>query len=231
MSAEIDWQDEPAQVAPGTRVDLIRCGTGSLPPLIALNSRHIGAELHFWQGRSFPHIKTECPACAAKNGCVWKGYIGVWNPSTRATGILEFTLGCVTHLDAYFIAHQTCRGATISLKRSNGKANGKLIMTCTRSIWANDQLPPAPDLRKSMSLMWNANRVDHLINTNPTRPVVEAPTTSSEVLQRRRNLDAMLPETTGERTTISLQDAGRLLATRFAMEGEPKNGKGENADR
>lgn len=229
MSAEIDWQDEPAQVAPGQRVDLIRCGPGSLPPLIALNSRHIGAELHFWQGRSFPHIKKDCPACAARSGCVWKGYIGVWNPSTRATGILEFTLGCVTHLDAYYLAHETCRGAAITVKRSNGKANGKLLMTCTRSIWTSDQIPPAPDLRKSMSLMWNANRVDHLIDTNPQRPVQEAPDSVAEVLSRRNQRAALGDTVDPSNIKMNLTTAGKLLAATLGKQFEKPNGK-ENHD-
>lgn len=225
MAAEIEWEDAPPDQPAFQRLDIIRCGPTSLPPLIALNTRHCGAKLHYWQGRSYPHLKEHCPACAAKNNYIWKGYIGVWNPSTRAIGILEFTFAALSALDSYYLAQGTCRGATLTLKRSNGKANGKLLMTVARSMWGIDKLPPAPDVHNQLAAMWGSKRDEQFISTKPDRAIAEANEPNALVKQNRAIQDAMTPESNGEKSTISLQDAGRLLAGRFTIEEPKQNGK------
>lgn len=227
MSGEIEWSDHPEPVAPGQKPELIRCGQGSLPPMICISTRHCGGDLHYWQGRSFPHLKTDCPACASKNVAVWKGYLGVWNPGTRLTGILEFTLRCTSALDAYFLAHGTCRGASIQLKRSGSKPNGKLNLTATTSQWGHDQLPEEPNIRYQLGIMWGSKRQEDLININPTRPVVEAPTTADEVLTKRARVTSHMPIEVIERMGMPLSDAGAALAAGFAQHngGFKKNGK------
>lgn len=227
MSSEIEWSDHPEPVSPGQRPELIRCGQGSLPAMICISTRHCGGDLHYWQGRSFPHLKKDCPACASKNVAVWKGYLGVWNPSTRLTGILEFTLRCVSALDAYFLAHGTCRGATIVMKRNGTKPNGKLNLTATTSQWGLDQLPEEPNIRTQLSMMWGSKRQDELINIEPTRPVVDPPETTAEVLAKRATVTSHLPIDVINRLGTPLSDAGAALAAGFAEHnpGFKRNGR------
>lgn len=217
MSQEIDWTDTPSPIAAGSRPDLIRCGLGSLPPLIALNPRHVGVELHFWQGRSFPHLKEGCPACAAKNVATWKGYLGVWNPATRLSGILEFTLGCVSALDAHFLARGTCRGATLQIKRNGNKANGKLSLTVSTSQWGCDQLPATPDIRQQLSVMWGSKRLEEFISTQPGRAVAEAPATPAEVATHRANHAAAIDQAPPGQIEMPGAIAARLLAGKFGL--------------
>lgn len=214
MPNDIDWQDEPTPVAAGSRPDLIRCGPGSLPPLICLCRRHVGSELHYWQGRSFPHLKQDCPACAAKNVATWKGYIGVWNPATRLCGVLEFTLGCVSALDAWFMARGTLRAATLSVKRAGLKANGKLSITVSPSQWGCDQLPEEPDVKHQLSIMWGSKRLDEFIRTEPHRPVVEAPSTPEEVITRRNQSTLIGPGVDHKADSIPLKDVLEILKHR-----------------
>ncbi len=224
MALEIEWVDEPTPVAPGQRLQIIRCGAGALPPLIALNTRHVGAELHYWQGRSYPHVRENCPACAARNHTTWKGYIGVWNPSTRDVGIVEFTLGCVSQLDAYYLAHETCRGATLRISRASLKANGKIILKADRSIYGSDQLPAAPNVRESLSKIWCSNRDDHQITTAPSRPVVEAPESTTDVLVKRQRLGRVNIATDPTDTTVPLSTVSDLVKQILEPGIQKKNG-------
>lgn len=185
MASTVDWASQPEPVRPGNKLDLIRCKTGALPPLVCLSSRHVGCDIHWWGGRSFPHLAKDCPACKDKRPAVWKGWIAVWHPKTREIGILEFTHRCTESLDAYFLAHGSCRGGIVTVSRSGTKANGKLTLQIVTGTYAVNELPACPDIKHALELMWVAKRVEDDILITPTRPVVEPPMNNDELAKRR----------------------------------------------
>ena len=185
MLTDIDWQEQPAPITPGSRLELIRCKTGTLPPLIVLSDRHVGTEIHWFAGRSFPHLKNGCPACEAKRPAVWKGYIAVWQQKQRTPAILEFTARCTEALDAYYLAYGTLRAATVVISRKGPNEKGPLSLEITRSNHAPNDLPPTPDIRKALTTMWNSARQDNDISVTPPRPIVEPPMNNDELRKRR----------------------------------------------
>jgi hypothetical protein len=191
MLSPIDWQEHPAPIAPGSRLDLIRCKLGATVPVVVLSERQVGTEIHWYNGRSFPHLKNGCPACLAKRPAVWKGYLAVWQPKPRTIAIIEFTTRCTNALDAYFLAYGTLRAATVVLTRKGRSDKGPLTLDISPSQYATNDLPPAPDIRHALTHMWNASRQDDDIDLTPPRPVVEPPMNNDEL--RRRRPDRFAP--------------------------------------
>lgn len=216
MAHQIDWQNEPAPIAPGNAMDLTRCKMGSTPPLIVLNTRHVGNEMHWFGGRSYPHTGKGCPACAAKRPGVWKGYIGVWNPKTRQSQILEFTAPCTSAFNEHFLAFGTCRGAVVVITRKGDKANGRLTAKLSRSEYGLDQLPPEPNLKDALEKIWFSRPHNFVGDMHPGRPYVEPPSTTDEVIARRQLTDHVIHQRNADDEQISLRDAGEMLADKFA---------------
>jgi hypothetical protein len=224
-----DWDAEPTLVTPGTRTQLLRCGVGPLPPMIAITDDLQGRNMHFWKGRSFPHLKTKCPACDSQNIAVWKGYLGVWIPTSRLTAILEFTAPCLDAIKAYRAAHGTLRTATISLTRAGKRPNGALSMTVTTSQWGSDQLPEPPDLKAQLLKIWDGhNQTKSYTESNP-RDYAEPPSTVPEVLARRNQAAALGPHATNSKHTIPIAEAAKLVADCFTIKPDTKNGKDKPA--
>ena len=185
MLTDIEWTETPAAAAPGSRLDLIRCRTGALPPLIILSHRHVGTEIHWYNGRSFPHLKNGCPACDAKRPAVWKGYLAVWQPQPRTIAILEFTARCTEPIDAYYLAYGTLRAATIRVTRKGTKEKGPLFAELQPSQIPTNELPAAPDIKKALTAMWNARRQEQDIDLEPPRALIEPPMNNDELRRRR----------------------------------------------
>lgn len=225
MLQDIDWQEHPAPIAPGTRLDLIRCKTGSLPPLIVLSERHVGTEIHWYNGRSFPHLKNGCPACAAKRPGVWKGYLAVWQPKARVPAILEFTARCTSALDAHYLAYGTLRAAAVTLTRKGTKEKGPLTLDVTMSQHAPNDLPAAPDIRRALTAMWNAARQEEDLVLEPGRPVVEPAMNNDEL--RRRQPARFARETTDDDETEDRQSRVNPFAKTRDLDNAPTNRNGK----
>lgn len=208
--------------------DLRRCPPGGLPPVISLSDWLIGNELHWWNGRSFPHLKENCPACAAKRSKVWKGYLGCLDPKTRKIFILELTPNCTEALSAYKITYGSLRGAQIKLDRSATKINGRVTATATPAQLGGLELPLPPDLRKILDHMWQVDHMPEQTTPVDPRPVTEAPMNNEELAKRRpdRFADTYPPvgkiiETTPEQREM-LRRNREAVATELRKNGSHK---------
>lgn len=181
MTHEIDWSDRPNVQLSRDRHDIVRCGTGSMKPHVILNDEIVGAELHWFQGRSTPHLKHDCPFCGPGKQTVWKGHVVGYDPDTKRTVIIEFTAPCIDPIAAYKQQWQTIRGALLRLHRLGGKANGKLVATVAPSNIPTAQLPEPFDLRAALHFMWNSRRDLTNIRTEAPRLVNDGPANNSEL--------------------------------------------------
>jgi len=227
MKTEIEWSDSPPTQTDMKSADLRRCPPGGLPPAIILCDWLTGNELHWWNGRSFPHLSNDCPACAAKRAKVWKGYIAALDVKTRKVFILEITPNCTEPLSAYKQTFGSLRGAQIKLDRSATKINGRVTATVTPANLGGLELPQPPDVRSILRHMW---QTDHRPQDNPAqtpRPVTEPPQNTEEVIAKRQRVTSNLPMEVIERLGMPITDAGEALAEGFARHNPnfKKNGK------
>jgi hypothetical protein len=194
MFGEVEWSDSPDTLRRTDSVAILRAGTGATPALIVLSERVLGVELHWWQGRSTPHIKGKCPACEAKRPAVWKGYIAVYNPKTHVVNILEITPCCIDPLSVYRQAFGTLRGGLLTLSRSNTKKNGRLTATIMPSNFPLSGLPPCPDVQAALVFMWAARRHSEGISYQTPRDEVDGPGTNEELGRKRPDRQAPHPD-------------------------------------
>lgn len=185
MKNDIDWSDAPPTKSKAQAADLRRCPPGGFPPVIVLSEWIIGNEMHWYNGRSFPHLKSDCPACLAKRSKVWKGYLGCLDPKTRKVFILEITPNCIDPAAAYKECYGSLRGAGIKLDRSATKINGRVTASfCAANLGGLD-LPRCPDVRSILQHMWQTDhRKDDSAPQNP-RAVSEAPENNGELTKKR----------------------------------------------
>lgn len=229
MSLPVEWNDTPEEIAPGSKLEILRCGIGSMVPLIVLSDWIAGGEMHYWGGRSFPHTKNGCPACDAKNPSVWKGYLAAWNPKHRSTGILEFTAPCRDCLVQYKLAHGTLRGGVITLKRKGVKPNGALTATITTGPYGLDQLPDAPDIKAHLERIWLAKRSSSDIPYDTGRLVVEDPMTNDELRKRHPDRFSTPGHTTSPVYEATEEQLEMLRRNKAANATAKANGNGRHS--
>lgn len=185
MTHEIEWSDRPNYDLSHARHDIVRCGPGSLRPHIILNDEIVGAELHWFQGRSTPHLKQGCPFCGPGKQTVWKGHVCGLCETSRKIVIVEFTGPCLDQLNEYKLRHGTLRAARLKLHRTGGKPNGKLFAQVEPSGIGTNELPAPFDLRAALHFMWNSRRDLTNIRTESPRVVVDGPANNAELQQQR----------------------------------------------
>lgn len=185
MTQEIEWSERPNYDLSHARHDIVRCGPGSLRPHIVLNDEIVGAELHWFQGRSTPHLKKDCPFCGPGKQTVWKGHICGLCEMTKKCVIVEFTAPCIDQLNEYKLRHGTLRGARLKLHRTGGKPNGKLFAQVEPSGLGTNELPEPFDLRAALHFMWNSRRDLANIRTESPRVVVDGPANNEELARKR----------------------------------------------
>lgn len=181
MDPQIDWADSPPKHAQQPQQDLRRCPPGGMPPFICLSDWTTGNEMHWWGGRSFPHLKHNCPACAAKRSKVWKGYLAALDPQRRSTFIAEVTPNCMDALSAYKLCFGSLRGAVITLHRSSTKINGRVTATVTQANLAGLDLPTCPNIRDSLAHMWQTDHITEDACPEDGRPIVDSPMNNAEL--------------------------------------------------
>jgi hypothetical protein len=135
-------------------------------------SEYLGADLHWLNGRSSPHIEpqTDCPGCTEKRPRRWEGYLWLWEPQTSAIRIAAFPPGPLTEFDAYIAAHGTLRAATVELAKPGGKPSSRVRARLTRSTYGLDQIPSPPaTLEEALLHIWGLHKLDVEVKDLPTR--------------------------------------------------------------
>jgi hypothetical protein len=201
MKNEIDWSDAPPTKAKTQAADLRRCPPGGLPPVIVLSDWIVGNEMHWFNGRSFPHLKNDCPACLAKRSKVWKGYLACLDPKTRKVFILEITPNCIDPAAAYKECYGSLRGSGCKLDRSATKINGRVTASFCAANLGGLELPTCPDVRAILQHMWQTDHRKEDSNPQDPRAVSEAPSSNEDLKRKRPDRTATTNEPTTNGTT------------------------------
>jgi hypothetical protein len=167
MTADIAWTRFGAVETTKSGFEILRCGATALGPLLILSTEPMAVPLHFWQGKSFPHLTQNCPACAAKRPSKMKLYVVVLDPKRNAQYVLEMTDGVTDRIREHLEQFGSLRGSYIRLSRPSGKANGKLFAQFDRSNMSDHQLAKPIDLIDYLVRLW---QIDPSV-TMPKQPI------------------------------------------------------------
>lgn len=166
---DIEWNDAPRQRDQSGKLDLERCDAKSLGWLTILSERPVWNTIHWFNGRSTPHIRENCPACAAGRAGTEKGYFATFNPKTKRIAMAEITSPCHDETAKWLAAHGTMRGASFKLSRPSGNIKGKLKLELVKGDQGVLELPPCPDIMKALHFMWGTALVSKQIHSEQQR--------------------------------------------------------------
>lgn len=163
MATTENWDgiftNRPAEDQMPLRWDILRCPDKGLSGLIILSHNTVGADVHYWNGRTMPCIHDNCPACEENQKPRWRGYLAVTNAKRSRSALVEITAAAMPPIKQYFDAHRTLRGARLALFRKGGTSNGRLYAEISNAIADPDSLAKGPSLKKLLAQIWQLRKV------------------------------------------------------------------------
>lgn len=172
MATSTEWDElfshRPKEDQMPVRWDIVRAGPKGLGNLIVLSHDVVGADVHYWNGRTMPCIPASCPACQENQQPRWRGYLAITNRKRTISAIVEVTAAAMPPIKKYFDQRRTLRGANLGLYRKGGATNGRLYAEICESSENKETLPKGPSLKKLLAQIWQLKRVhDKLIVVAP----------------------------------------------------------------
>jgi hypothetical protein len=151
-----DWRTRPEQSQRNLPCSIYRVKPGPGVRGVITSSNLVGANTHYWHGRSTICTTDTCEACSSGQRPRWYGYVGLWSPTSKATTILELTAATIESIEEYYNTHGTLRAAQISLQRATKKPNSKLVARLEESNFSTSAIPAEIPIRKILCRMWQA---------------------------------------------------------------------------
>jgi len=150
----INWSSRPANLKTGASYPLIRCKPDDRRRWVILSREIVGLDTHYWKGRTVPHVKQDCPACADKRPFRWYGFLACLSPGWTKV-VHEITPSVCEALEIYAKDHGTIRGSVIEMRRTRGKVNGRIIATLKPIEGVPvEQLPEPHDVIPLLFRLW-----------------------------------------------------------------------------
>jgi hypothetical protein len=162
----MQWTDHPPD---NTNTHSLPLRRVSRAPVIAicLSSKPLGAEVHFFRGRTRPHTNDgTCEACHAGQAPRWRGYLTLWDREQRQTWITEITPYAYDGLKEGLTSFGTLRGHTIKLERTKPNPNAPLQATVYAALTREEELPPEPDIRHILERIWDLDHDNAALQEN-----------------------------------------------------------------
>jgi hypothetical protein len=139
----------------GVALPVKRVQPGKTTVTVATSDDLIGTKTHFFGGRTIPCETPVCKACLEGIPWRWHAYLGCYDPPTGDQWILELTAAATARLLEYRSAYGTLRGAKLKAHRANWAKNSRLVIEATPADLARITLPPAPNLKRCLAILWN----------------------------------------------------------------------------
>lgn len=115
----------------------------------------IGCYTHFYKGSTTPCSRPDCEPCLNGIPYRWHAYMSAVDVGTNLHFIFEVTALSAEFFVAYRERHLTLRGCQFQAKRWNNKPNGRILIQTKPADLGERQLPPVPDLKKCMAIIWS----------------------------------------------------------------------------
>lgn len=125
---------------------------------ICLSPDLLCRDVHYWRRRTTPCTKPDCDACLDGDRPYWRGWIFIWNHTTRGIKILELTKRAMVPLELWYTEHRTLRGALVVTTRGGKNDNGPLFSAVSPGPIDRALLPATPNLAALLERMWHGKR-------------------------------------------------------------------------
>ena len=115
----------------------------------------VGCYTHFYKGSTIP---CEGPTCKAHQEGIpfrWHAYFAAVDNKSNLHFLFEVTALGAANFTAYRDIHGGLRGCLFRAERWNRKPNGRCIFQMKPAALGDRELPPAPDLRKCLAILWS----------------------------------------------------------------------------
>jgi len=109
---------------------------------------------HFWGGRTRPCEKPDCEACAAMSPSRAHCYLSAMDPATREHFLFECTAAAALPFRDWVATYGTLKGCLFQAIRPKRRRNSKVEILTKPADLSKITLPPAPDIAKAMSVIW-----------------------------------------------------------------------------
>lgn len=122
--------------------------------MAVISSKHYGIYTHYHRGRSTPHLKSDCPACADGLLPRWYGYFLALLYPTKERVVFEFTAKCVEAVLKEELTPTALRGRVVQASRPRGKPNSPVVLQFTDSNCNPADLTKDEDIRPILAHIW-----------------------------------------------------------------------------
>lgn len=139
----------------GYSLPLLRCPAGRPLNAIVTSDDLIGCPTHYWGGRTMPCEQDECKACLEGVPWRWHSWLGAWSLKNHKSFLFESTARVTDIFTEYRDKYRTLRGCKFRANRRTNAVNSRVYVECQPADLDGISLPPAPDLIKCMSIIWN----------------------------------------------------------------------------
>jgi len=120
----------------------------------------IGTNTHYFKGRTRPCEGPGCEAHLAGIPFRWHAYVAAEDIDTALHFIFETTAMGAEPFIQYREHHNTLRGCLFQAQRWKQRPNGRILIRCKPADLKDKRLPPAPDMIKCLSILWDLPSTD-----------------------------------------------------------------------
>jgi hypothetical protein len=149
-----EWPEKPRSNELGGNFRIIRTQASGETKGIIISAKHVGAETHYWRGRTVKCTREECEACLSGLEPRWHGHLWLYAPGTGETVIWEYPDKTHTAIEQYLGQYGSLRGASLTARRVGNKPNGRVYAALVQSARDVNSLPAEPDMVATLSRMW-----------------------------------------------------------------------------
>jgi hypothetical protein len=160
QNSKIDWENRPDQRDATSPFKLFRVPAKGVYHFYILGTALHGVRTHFFHGRTFPHLTTNCPACEEGIESRWRGYLSCCNRNTKNRMLVELTAGPAGEIVDLVDKGEALRGRIICLSRPGGKANSRISIDIINCDCDPKVLPASFEVEKTLLKIWQIQ--DHM---------------------------------------------------------------------
>jgi len=135
---------------------------------VCVSANYFGVRVHYYCGRTVPHLRSGCEPCSRKHLSRWKGYLLGVVIGTSERVLFEFTPAVVQSFVDVFKAEGSLRGLVCVAKRTSNKPNGKLHVTFKGLHQNANKLPAEVCIPDLLARIWGYTDADDADTSGPT---------------------------------------------------------------
>jgi hypothetical protein len=133
---------------------IVRAEPNKPVAFICLTPRPFGIRTHFYQGRTIPCVRYNCPACKNNMLSRYTGYLAALSAKVHRNVLVEYSAGAAGDLQKVLTVNNSLRGSNFILSRVGRKANGPLRFEYKGLFSGGLVLPPCPDVFSILCKVW-----------------------------------------------------------------------------